>query len=57
MVIQGWKRYFTQVCRLVDEARAGGALVEMGGAPDPAGPLFYKPTILTQEQYQQLQIK
>ena len=34
---------------MVEEAKAGGAAVQMGGVPDPgAGPLHYRPTILTQ---------
>lgn len=40
---------FTKVCEMVEEAKAGGAAVQMGGVPDPgAGPLHYRPTILTQ---------
>jgi len=40
---------FTKVCEMVEEAKAGGAAVQMGGQPDPAaGPLHYRPTVLTQ---------
>ena len=34
---------------MVDDARKGGAELAMGGEAHPAGSLFYKPTILTQE--------
>jgi hypothetical protein len=36
-----------QVSGLVEEAKEKGATCLMGGAPHPAGELYYQPTILT----------
>jgi hypothetical protein len=39
--------YVMKVCGLVEDAKEKGADCLMGGAPHPAGELFYQPTILT----------
>lgn len=41
------ERAVAKVCRLVDDARAQGAVVEEGGHRHKAGELFYAPTMLT----------
>ncbi|OIN53252.1 NAD-dependent succinate-semialdehyde dehydrogenase [Pseudomonas costantinii] len=38
---------FDKVVRLVEDAKAGGANVLMGGKPHAMGRLFYEPTVLT----------
>ncbi|NVZ22124.1 NAD-dependent succinate-semialdehyde dehydrogenase [Pseudomonas costantinii] len=38
---------FDKVVRLVEDAKAGGANVLMGGKPHAMGGLFYEPTVLT----------
>lgn len=38
---------FDKVARLVDDAKAAGATVLMGGKPHAKGGLFYEPTILS----------
>lgn len=38
---------FKKVCGMVEDAKQKGATCLMGGAPHPAGELFYQPTILT----------
>jgi len=41
------QKQFSRVSRMVNEAIQRGAKVECGGCKHDAGPLFYKPTILT----------
>ncbi len=41
-------RQFQRVCDMVEDAQGKGAKIVLGGGADPAGKLFYKPTILTE---------